>query len=166
MSRAIGAPFAEALAAEIPFLVELENLVEIPTGLQMCHRDLWADNLPPGDAGGVWVIDWENCGLASPTHELPMALVDFCDGNQDRTSTLYAAYVEAGGPARLRRPGDFTMVIAQFGHFWEKAVTAYLDPAAPAEQRAHSIERIVELTNAPLRIEQIHAVLDWTAHAN
>ena len=163
LSQAADAPFTEQLAAEIPFLVQLEGLLRIPTELRMCHRDLWSDNLPPAASGGVCVIDWENCGLAAPVQELPMALVDFCDGDQGRTATLYAAYVDAGGPARLASRGDFTMVIAQFGHFWEMAVEAYLAPDASEATKAHSLERIAEALESPLRLEHIDAVLDWTS---
>ena len=156
------APFATQFAAEIPFLIQLERLLTVPTNLQMCHRDLWSDNLPPAASGGVCVIDWENCGLAAPAQELPMALLDFCAGDQARTATLYAAYLDAGGHARLLRRGDFTMVIAQFGHFWEMAVETYLAPSASEATKAHSLERIAEALESPLRLEHIDAVLDWT----
>ena len=129
-SEAAGAPFAAQLAAEIPHLLQLERLLTVPTDLQMCHRDLWSDNLPPTATGEVCVIDWENCGLAAPAQELPMALIDFCYVDQQRTATFYAAYLDAGGPGRLVRREDFTMVIAQFGHFWEKDVQTYLVPDA------------------------------------
>jgi Ser/Thr protein kinase RdoA (MazF antagonist) len=76
---ASGAPFADAFAAEVPTLIELEDLLAPwPAGrLQNCHRDLWADNILPTPAGGVFVIDWENCGLADPGQEVAMALFDF-----------------------------------------------------------------------------------------
>ena len=45
--------------------------------------------------------------------------------------------MEAGGPARVSGYRSFTMVIAQFGHFWESAITAYLSTNA-AEDKAHS----------------------------
>ena len=118
--------------------------------------------LPLAD-GTVCVIDWENCGLADPAHELPMALLDFCFGDQGRAVALYAAYRENGGPARLRHRGDFTMVIAQFGHFWEMAIESYLAADATADDKSHSIERIAELTSMPLRLEHIDSMLDWTA---
>jgi Ser/Thr protein kinase RdoA (MazF antagonist) len=160
------APFATPLADEIPFLIQLERLLTVPSDLHMCHRDLWSDNLPPDGSGGVCVIDWENCGLADPAQELPMALLDFCEGDHGRTATLYAAYLDAGGPARLQRRGDFTMVIAQFGHFWETAVESYLAPDASEAAKSHSLERIAELLESPLRLENIDAVLDWTSRVH
>ena len=39
-SKAAGAPFADALDAEISELLRLEALIEPPTNLQNCHRDL------------------------------------------------------------------------------------------------------------------------------
>ena len=72
------------------------------------------------DTGRPLVIDWENCGLADPAQELPMAMIDFGLGDQRRIAELYLAY-DGGGPARISGFGSFTMVIAQFGHFWESA---------------------------------------------
>ena len=166
LSQAAEAPFATQLAAEIPFLLQLERLLTVPTNLQMCHRDLWSDNMLPTATGGICVIDWENCGLAAPAQELPMALIDFCYLDQDRTATFYAAYLDAGGPGRLVRREDFTMVIAQFGHFWEKDVQTYLAPGASDATKAHCLARIDEAVGSPLRLEHIDAVLDWTLSRN
>jgi hypothetical protein len=55
------------------------------------------------------------------------------------------------------------MVIAQFGHLLDKSVTAYLAPRASDEDRAHSLERIAESLDTPLRIEHIDAILDWVS---
>ena len=58
--------------------------------------------------------------------------------------------------------GSFTMVIAQFGHFWESAITAYLSADAP-EDKAHSLDRIAELLNPPLRVVHLEEMLDAIA---
>jgi len=161
-SKAAGAPFAETLDAEISELLRLEALIEPPTNLQNCHRDLWADNILPTPTGEVCVIDWENCGLADPAQELPMAMIDFASGDHRRSVELYASYVAAGGPARVSGYGSFTMVIAQFGHFWEAAITAYLATDA-LEDKAHNLDRIAELLNPPLRVVQLEEMLDAVA---
>ena len=95
-------------------LLRLETLLEPPTNLQSCHRDLWADNMLPTPTGGLCVIDWENCGLADPAQELPMAMIDFGLGDQRRIAELYLAYLDAGGPGsdqrlRLVHHGDRTV---------------------------------------------------------
>ena len=161
-AKAAAAPFADALATEITELMRLEALIEPPTNLQSCHRDLWADNILPTPIGGVCVIDWENCGLEDPAHELPMAMIDFAFGDQRRLADLYLSYVAAGGPGRVTGYGSFTMVIAQFSHFWESAITAYLSTSA-AEVKAHSIDRIAELLNLRLRVEHLEEMLDTIA---
>jgi Ser/Thr protein kinase RdoA (MazF antagonist) len=163
LARAAEAPFTEPFAEEVPFLIELEGYISVPTTLQMCHRDLWSDNLPPTSTGGVCVIDWENCGLEDPAQELPMVLFSFGSGDGIRTAELYAAYRAAGGPGRLTRREDFTMVIAQFGHFWEQSVAAYVAPGASEEIRNHSLGRIDEGLSTPLRVEHMDQVLDWVA---
>lgn len=174
-AEAVRAPFAAEFRAEIPMLLRLETLLEAPTHLQSCHRDLWSDNVLPAVEGGVCVVDWENCGLEEPTHEIPMLLIDFATGDGARARTLYQSYVDAGGPARLRGRGCYTMVIAQFGHFWELAVQAYVAAsmhqpghewsAGPLSDaiRAHSIDRITELLDAGLTVDVIDETLDHLA---
>jgi Ser/Thr protein kinase RdoA (MazF antagonist) len=157
------APFAEAFRHEVEFLIGLEGLIEAPRNLQNCHRDLWADNLLPTTGGELCVLDWENCGLEDPAQEIPMVLLEFAGGDAHRTAAVYAAYVDAGGRGRLDRRGAFTMVIAQFGHLLAKSAAAYLAPAATADDRAHSLERIAESLGTPLRVEHIDAVLDWVS---
>jgi Ser/Thr protein kinase RdoA (MazF antagonist) len=159
-ARAAQAPYADGFAAEIPELLALEAVMEAPRLLQNCHRDLWAENLLPTPAGGLCVLDWENCGLEDPAHELPMVLLDFAWGDPARMRALVDAYVDAGGPARLAGRGTFTMVIAQFGHFWESAVAEYTAPDATADARTHSIGRVEPLLRQPLRLTDLDDVLD------
>ena len=162
-AREVGAPFADALAQSVPELLALEALMEAPTELRNCHRDLWADNLLPTPDGGVCVIDWENCGLEDPAQEIPMALFDFGLADMNRVAALYQAYVEAGGSARVGRRGDFTMLIAQFGHFWESAVAAYCAPGASEQVRQHSLGRVAELLERPFRVADLEELLDTVA---
>jgi Ser/Thr protein kinase RdoA (MazF antagonist) len=156
----VDAPFADVFRAEVPHLLALEAMLEPPTQMQNCHRDLWADNMLPTPGGEICLIDWENCGLADPAQEIPMALVDFGGGDRRRVAALYRAYLDNGGPGRLTGPGSFTMVIAQFGHFWESAVGMYASPNATGEERAHSIDRIAELLSLPLRPHRIEEMLE------
>jgi Ser/Thr protein kinase RdoA (MazF antagonist) len=158
-AKAAAAPFAEALDAEIPDLLRLEALIEPPSNVQSCHRDLWADNILPTPSGGVCVIDWENCGLADPAQELPMAMIDFGLSDQGRVADLYQAYIDAGGSARVNRYGAFTMVIAQFSHFWESAIPGYLS-TDDVESRSHNLDRIAELLDPPLRTTHLEEMLD------
>jgi thiamine kinase-like enzyme len=154
-----GAPFAATLRAEVPYLVDLEDVLEAPTGLRMCHCDLWSDNLLRAASGRLCVIDWDNCGPADPSHELGVLLVEFGQGRQDRVRALYRAYRAAGGPARIERPGQLTMLIAQFGHFWEMAAESWLDPEATETDRAHQEDRVAELMDPPLRVETVSGIV-------
>jgi Ser/Thr protein kinase RdoA (MazF antagonist) len=157
-ARAVAAPFADDLAAEVPHLLRLEGLLEAPENLQNCHRDLWADNILPTSAG-VCVIDWESCGLEDPSHEIPMALFEFGGGDRGRTADLYRSYVDAGGPGRVDSYGAFSMVIAQFGHFWESAVATYVSAESTDEDKARALDRIAEAVRTPLRVEHLDDVL-------
>jgi hypothetical protein len=72
------------------------------------------------------------------------------------------SYIAAGGAGGVTGYGSFTMVIEQFSHFWESAITAYLSTNA-AEVKAHSLDRIAELLNLSLRVEHLEEMLDTIA---
>jgi Ser/Thr protein kinase RdoA (MazF antagonist) len=136
---AAGAPFAAEFAASVPRFLALQEVFRPAQQTQLCHRDVWADNVRLTDDGELCVIDWDNCGAADPGQELAMTLVDFCYRDDDRVARLYGAYRRAGGPGRLVDPGDFTMVLAQFGHFAVTAARRWLDATdASARGRAEA----------------------------
>jgi thiamine kinase-like enzyme len=151
-----GAPFAATLAAQRDELVALEHLLEAPSDLQTCHRDLFADNILRTTAGPLCVIDWENSGLADPSQELAVVLFEFACGDVDRARRLYHAYVEAGGPGSVERPGHFSMAIAQLGHLGELACRRWLDPS---EDRARSAARVDEFLGDPITRQLIEELL-------
>ena len=151
--EAAGAPFAATLRTEMTQLLALEDLLESPRDLRMCHCDLWADNVLRTPSGDICVIDWDNCGPADPSHELACAVFEFGQYDPDRMRALYDAYRAAGGPARLERPGQLTMLIAQFGHFWQKAAEEWLDPESTDADRIHAQGRVDELMDPPLTVE-------------
>jgi hypothetical protein len=130
---AAGAPFAAEFAASIPHFLDLQPLFRAPRETQLCHRDLWPDNLK-ATADGLCVIDWDNAGPAEATQELAMVVVGFCLGQPHRVRPLYDAYLDAGGPGRITAPGDFTMVLAQFGHFAVDAAQGWMDSTHPERQ--------------------------------
>ncbi|MBZ2198598.1 phosphotransferase [Occultella gossypii] len=125
------APFAVDLAAVTASVSDLEKVVRPPSGLRICHRDLWADNVRTTPGGRVCVIDWDNAGPADPAGELAMVLTEFAtDGvgrvDAGRARRFLDGYLAAGGPARLRAPGDFSMVLCVLGHILELHVRAWL----------------------------------------
>jgi|APLow6443716910_1056828.scaffolds.fasta_scaffold57719_2 Ser/Thr protein kinase RdoA (MazF antagonist) len=127
------APFATEFAASVPHFLDLQPLFRAPRDKQVCHRDLWPDNLK-ATAHGLCVIDWDNAGPAEATQELAMVIVGFWQGDPHRARSLYDAYCDAGGPGRIVEPGDFTMVLAQFGHFAVTAARRWMNTASPHEK--------------------------------
>jgi Ser/Thr protein kinase RdoA (MazF antagonist) len=111
------APFAAEFAASVPGFLDLQEAFRPPETVQLCHRDLWANNLRATPDGGLCVLDWDNCGPAGATQELAVVLVEFCAGDAERVGALCRAYLAAGGRGLPAEPGDLTMVLAQFGHF-------------------------------------------------
>jgi Ser/Thr protein kinase RdoA (MazF antagonist) len=148
--EAAGAPFAGALAGFRDEVVALEALLEPPRDLQICHCDLWADNILATPTGPICVIDWENCGPADPSQELGMVLFEFGRADAQRARALYEAYVDAGGTGRIERPGNFSMAIAQLGHIAEYDCERWLDPEASAADRERHAHRFAEFTTRPL----------------
>jgi hypothetical protein len=155
-----GAPFAAAIGAARDELVALEALIRPATDLRTCHRDLWTDNMRPGVAGGLYVIDWENCGLASPGEEVAGVVFEFGYGDPDRAREAYSAYRKAGGPGRMRTRGDFSMTIAQLGHITEIACRIWLDPATSQEEQRRQAGRIAQGLEEPLTVALIDQLLD------
>lgn len=155
-----GAPFVDRLAALRDELVALESWIEPPEVLQTCHRDLWADNFLPTAAGGVCVIDWDNSGLADPSHELGCVLFEFARTDPGRARTLAAAYRAAGGTARTDRPGQFTMLITQLGHITEAAALDWLEPNPRSPDRDAASAWIGEVLDEPHTRELLHILLE------
>jgi aminoglycoside phosphotransferase (APT) family kinase protein len=157
-----GAPFAGRLADLRDELVALESWIEPPEMLRTCHRDLWADNVLPTADGGVCVIDWENSGLADPSHELGCVLFEFARADSGRVRALTDAYRQAGGPAQVNRRGHFSMLIAQLGHITELAANDWLQPNARSPQRADSAAWIAEVLDDPHTRELLDSILKAT----
>jgi aminoglycoside phosphotransferase (APT) family kinase protein len=151
-----GAPFARTLAARRDELVALEEWLEPAAVLETCHRDLFADNVLRTPSGGLCVIDWENSGLADPSQELAVVLIEFALGDPARASCLHEAYVDADGPGRIGSRGSFSMAIAQLGHLGELACRRWLDPT---QDRARATARAEEFLVEPVTRQLIDELL-------
>lgn len=156
--RAAGAPFADEWVSFWTGHAAVEALIEPPTRLQLCHRDLWLDNLLPTPDGRICVLDWENCGPADVDHELAVSLFEAAVHDLDRAGVLWAAYRDAGGPGRLRGRGSFTMVITQLGHFAAIAARRWLE-ARTHEERDRAEAWFREGLEPPLDVALVDAVL-------
>ena len=93
----------------------------------------------------------------------PWVLFEFGGESAHRARALSEAYVEAGGPGRVDRPGHFSMAIAQLGHIGEMACTTWLDPDEPTGERERAIGRAAEFTQTGLTRATIDALLDALA---
>ncbi len=159
-SVAAGAPYAERLGAVLDDLVAVESFAGPVAPVQTCHLDLWADNLRDTPDGGLCLLDWENSGPGDPAGELAQVVFEFGRSDPARAATLHAAYVEAGGPARLRGRADFGMVVAQLGHITRMHLRAYLDPAGDDASRRHAVRGVEENAGEPLTPAGIDALLE------
>jgi Ser/Thr protein kinase RdoA (MazF antagonist) len=155
------APFADQLAAVCVDLMDVESMVHPMTAVQICHCDLWADNVRGTPEGGILVIDWDNAGPADPSRELALVLFEFGRGRPDRLRLLYDAYLAHGGPGRVEVEADFSTIIAQLHHIGAMQLRRWLDPARPASDRVRALASIAEFLDNPLDragIEEILAV--------
>lgn len=156
--RAARAPYADRLDALVPGLVAAEQRCAPPRDLQVCHRDLWADNLRAGSAGPV-VLDWDAAGPADPSHELALVVLEFACGEDDRARTLVSAYVDAGGPGRLRSLEDFSMLWAVQGHLVAEGCRRWL-AAGTEDERAANEAWVAEFLDEPWLVPEAEALLD------
>lgn len=156
---AAGAPFANRLAELVPTLVDVETLLVAPTvDLQMCHRDVWADNLRATPGGGLVIYDWENAGAASPSQELGVAAYEYGVGDPARIRALHQSYVDAGGPGRLRDPGDLTMMSAQLAHILQIGCERWLSATSDAD-RADNELWVREFLDDPVTVPVVEGLL-------
>jgi Ser/Thr protein kinase RdoA (MazF antagonist) len=153
------ATFADELDELIAELVSLERLLGgPPRALRTCHRDLWADNLRRTRSGGLCVFDFDNAGLADPSQELALILVEYCATDPSRPTAIRAAYAEAGGPGRVEGPRDFAMPIAQLAHIVAEGCRRWLIATTDAE-RADNEAWVREFIDRPLTRTVIEALL-------
>ncbi len=155
------APFADRLESLVPDVLATEALLVETEAVQVCHRDLWADNVLRTPDDGLVVLDWENSGPGDPAGELGVVLFEFGQGDPDRMRDLFASYVEAGGPARLRAPGDLTMLVAQAGHIAQIGCERWLK-ATTDEERADNAAWVGEFLDEPVTVATVEAILDAT----
>jgi hypothetical protein len=157
--RARHAPFADELDALVPELVAMEAyLGGPPRDLRTCHRDLWADNVRASRDGGLCVFDFDEAGLADPSQELAVVLVEYCTADPRRAGLIRHAYGEAGGPGRVQDPTDFAMAIAQLAHILVAGCRRWLRATTDAE-RSENEGWVREFIDRPLTRTVIEALL-------
>ena len=156
--RGADAPFVDRLAALLPAVLEVESILAVPRAVQICHRDLWSDNLRRSPEGGLVVLDWENCGPGDVNGELGCALFEYGLGEPDRMAAVYAAYVAAGGPGRLADRGDLTMLVAQQGHICQVGCERWLTSSTDQE-RGRNADWVAEFLDEPITVETVDRIL-------
>ena len=139
------------LAALLPPVLEAEGILTSPRRVQLCHRDLWADHVRRTREGGPVVLDWENSGPGDVNGELGCALFEYGLCERDRMRTLYAAYVDAGGPGRLAGRGDLTMLVAQLGNIARVGCERWLTSSTDQE-RAGNVDGVAEFVDEPVTV--------------
>lgn len=153
------APFAADVRSLREELLATEQWIATPNDVQMCHRDLWADNVQATRDRTICVFDWENSGPADPGHELACVLFEFAGTDASRALTMYQAYREASGPGRIESRAAFSMLIAQLGHILERHCRLWLDNISPAD-RAHRESGVAEAIERPRTRRGLDALLD------
>ncbi len=150
-----------ARAAGLPELVELVGPAD-PARLMRCHRDLHPANVLGDDAGALVVIDHDDLGPADPARELARALFDWWSDPEpalDAMRATYRAYRESGGPARIDRTADFTMLIACRLNFLLRQLELLADPSTSPDDRAWAEQEIDESLRILPTVAQIHDVI-------
>ena len=153
------APFADRLESLVPDVLAAEALLVETRG---------GTGLPPRPVGGQRPANSRRraggAGLGElrpgdPAGELGVVLFEFGQGDSDRMRDLFASYVDSGGPARLRTPGDLTMLIAQAGHIAQIGCERWL-AATTDEARADNAAWVGEFLDEPVTVATVEAILD------
>jgi hypothetical protein len=147
--RSAKAPFADRLVELRDELLALEGWLEPQSPVQLLHCDMWADNLLPTADGGACLVDWENAGPGDPSQELGCMLFEFARHDPGRARALSSAYVDAGGPGRVTRPGHFSMLVAQLGHITHIGAEDWLFPNTRSPDREGSEAWVREVLDDP-----------------
>jgi Ser/Thr protein kinase RdoA (MazF antagonist) len=160
-------PLGERLTT-LPELCAAVGPVE-PGELIGCHRDLHPENVLADPTGALVVVDWDNLGPGTPGRELGRVVFDwFFDGtvvDLDAVREMHETYRQAGGPGRLARPADFTMMLACRLNFLLVQARVALDPTAEARHREwaeREIEETLLLTPTPGHLADVLAVTRGT----
>ncbi len=161
-ARGAGAPYADRLAELLPGLLEVETVLTPMTPTQVCHLDLWADNVRRTPDGGLCVIDFDNAGPGDPAREVAMAAFEFGEGDPVRQRRLYAAYRDAGGPGRVTSRADVAMTVAQLHHIGHRHLRMWL-AARDSEARARSLAGIEEFLGEPLLLAEVDRLVEALA---
>jgi len=156
--RKADAPFVDRLAVVLPDVLEAEAILTPPRRVQVCHRDLWADNVRRTPGGGLVVLDWENSGPGDVNGELGCALFEYGLGEPDRMRALYSAYVDAGGPGRLADRGDLTMLVAQLGNIARLGCERWLT-SSTEQGRARNADWVAEFLDEPVTLQTVDRIL-------
>jgi Ser/Thr protein kinase RdoA (MazF antagonist) len=162
-ARRAGAPWEEPLGRWLPELITLDEAVSPPdpARTRTCHRDLNIENIRCSADSGVVVLDWENCGPAEPAWELATVICDLAaDVSTDAARDGYAAYLAAGGPARLGSLADFAMAAAAQGHLLQFYSRRALGAGESAENHARSAKRLHDMLSQPLTMTWAGYLLD------
>jgi Phosphotransferase enzyme family len=156
-------PLAARFARWRDEFVALEGWLAPARAVQVCHRDLFADNLRRTTAGVPCIIDWDNAGDADPNQELAMVLFEFTGDDVATAPILMTSYIEAGGPARVLGRRDFSMTIAVLGHLARRIGQLWLAPGVTAAERVRQERRFDEYDERPFTRDVIDTLLDAIA---
>lgn len=164
---ASGAAWVPRLAARLSALPALAVIVTPadPSRLRLCHRDLHPGNVLADQAGAPVVVDWDQIGPADPARELAAMLFDWwCDPSVDSGAmrAMYDGYRQAGGPARITRLSDFSMLVASRLNFLRKQLTIAADTSQSLEHRQWAEAEIDEALRILPTPEQLSEVLSLT----
>jgi Ser/Thr protein kinase RdoA (MazF antagonist) len=127
------ARFAAGPARELARLVTPADR----SGLVTSHLDVQPQNVLVGRDGPV-LIDWDNAGPTAPERELAWMVCAWSGGNRlntDSARRVVRAYVEAGGPGRIRSLEAFSTLAATSLNYVQVQAEAAVRPTNTAQQR-------------------------------
>ena len=112
---------------------------------------------PDGESGSRWTAV-NSCLVPAAGLQDQEVITAEGLGEPDRMRTLYAAYVDAGGPGRLADRGDLTMLVAQLGNIARVGCERWLTSSTDQE-RAGNAAWVREFLDEPVTVESVDRIL-------
>ena len=94
---------------------------------------------PPRATAAWWCSTGRTPVRAVRRRSWGLVLFEYGVGEHDRIKALYGAYVAAGGPGRITRPADLTVLVAQTGHIALLGCERWVASTSAAERRHNEI---------------------------
>jgi Ser/Thr protein kinase RdoA (MazF antagonist) len=157
VGRHRGQSWCEPIAQRLDELVAATELVNgVPSGEALwCHRDLNPKNVIV-DGSTRHLVDWDNAGPLDPTRDLAEVFMHVLH-RVDHLPSIYAAYLDAGGPVRVTGPESLVTGPVIYLNFLRSQVDVLSQPEVDPIHRDFALAAIDNSLDGPWTVAHVEA---------